>query len=208
MRGKQMPDAKYKPDGSQDRPDEMDRMLAATLANYAAVEPPAGLEERVLAHLRVGPLRPPLRGWLHWGFAGAVAVIVVVAVLAWISTRRPHFPIAHHPPATIPQRATQETKPALHATHEVAAVKPASKRKPVARRAPVSTAVAAYPKLDQFPSPQPLTAEEIALARYVKNFPKDARLVAQTQEEFELEAQKEMTEGSETWSSGSTQHER
>ena len=208
MKGKQMPDANYRPGGSHDRPGELDDLLDAALSKYAAVEPPAGLEGRVLAHLRVGPLRPPLRGWLHWGFAGAVALIVVVAVLAWISTRRPHFPSAHHPPATIPQPSTQQTKPALQATDDVAAVKPASMWKPVARRAPVSTAVAAYPKLDQFPSPQPLTAEEIALALYVKNFPKDARLVAQTQEEFELEAQKEMTEGSETWSSGSTQHER
>lgn len=203
-----MPDANYKPGGSQDQPGELDRILDATLAKYAAVEPPAWLEERVLAQLRVGPLRPPLCRWLHWELAGAVAVIVVVAVLAWISIRLPQLPIANHSPVTISQPSIQETKPALHATDEVAAVKPASVRKPVARRAPVSTAVAAYPKLDQFPSPQPLTAEEIALAQYVKNFPKEARLVAQTQEEFDLEAQKEMTEGSETWSSGSTQHER
>jgi hypothetical protein len=201
-----MPDANYNPGKSQDQPDELDRMLDATLSKYAAVEPPVGLEERVLAHVRVGPLRP-LRRWLDWGFAGAVAVIVVVAVLAWISTRLPHIPIANHSPVTIPQPSTQQTKPASHATDDVA-VKPPLMRKRVARRAPVSTAVAAYPKLDQFPSPQPLTAEEIALAQYVKNFPKEARLVAQTQEEFELEAQKEMTEGSETWSSGSTQHER
>jgi len=69
-------------------------------------------------------------------------------------------------------------------------------------------AVAAYPKLDQFPSPQPLTAEQIALAEYAKNFPKEARLVAQAQEEFELEAQKEMNDVLESRLSASTQRER
>jgi hypothetical protein len=208
MKGKQMPDANYKPGRSQDRPGELDRMLDATLAKYAAVEPRAGLEERILSHLCAEPLRPTRHRWLEWGLAGAVALIAVVAVLAWIPGRIPHFPIASHPPATFQRPATQETKPAPHATDEVAAAKHASVPKRVARRAPASTAVAPYPKLDQFPSPQPLTAEEIALAEYAKNFPKEARLVAQAQEEFELEAQKEMNDVLETRLSASTQHER
>lgn len=209
MKVKQMPDANYKPGGSQDQSGKLDRMLDATLAKYAAVEPRAGLEERILSHLRAGPLRPPRHRWLQWGLASAVAMIAVVAVLAWIPRQIPHFPIASHPPATIPRPATQETKPAPHATDEVAAVKRASVPKPVARRAPTTTAVARYPKLDQFPSPQPLTAEEIVLAQYVKNFPQEAQLVAQAQEEFALETQKVMNDvGSETRLSVSTQQER
>lgn len=71
------------------------------------------------------------------------------------------------------------------------------------------TAAAAKPKLEQFPSPSPLSAEEIALARYARNFPKEAQLVAQAQREFELETEKEMNHrGSETGPSGSTQQER
>jgi hypothetical protein len=209
MKGKQMPDANYKPGGSQDQPGKLDRMLDATLAKYAAVEPRAGLEERILSHLRAEPLRSPRHGWLQWELAGAVAVIAVVAILAWSTSRVTHRVIANHPPATIPRPATQETKPAPHATDEVADVKRASVPKPVARRAPTSTAVALYPKLDQFPSPQPLTAEEIVLAQYVKNFPQEAQLVAQAQEEFALETQKVMNDvGSETRLAGSTQQER
>ena len=69
--------------------------------------------------------------------------------------------------------------------------------------------VAADPKLDQFPSPQPLSAEEIALAQYARNFPKEAQLVAQAQEEFEIEIEKEMNDaGSETRRSGSIEQER
>ena len=99
------------------------------------------------------------------------------------------------------------TYTSLHATDEVAAAKHAS-RKPAARRVPASTA-AAHPKLDQFPSPQPLSAEEIALVQYVENFPKEARLVAQAQQEFALETQKIMNDtGLETRPSGPIQQER
>ena len=78
-------------------------------------------------------------------------------------------------------------------TTEVAEAKPASRQKSVVHRMLASRAVA-HPKLDRFPSPQPLSAEEMALAHYVKDFPKEARLVAQTQEEFALETQKEMND--------------
>ena len=208
MKGNQMPDVNCKPGRSQDQPDELDRLLDATLAKYADIEPRAGLEDRILAHLHTEPLRPPRHGWLQWGLAGAVAGIAVVTILVWSPSHVPHPVIANHPQATILRPATREGKPAPHATNEIAAAKHASMPKAVARRAPASTAVAAYPKLDQFPSPQPLTAEEIALAKYAKNFPKEARLVAQAQEDFELEAQKEMNDVLETRISASTQHER
>ena len=45
-----------------------------------------------------------------------------------------------------------------------------------------STKLAADPKLDVFPSPRPLSEEELALARYVRNFPSDAKQVAQAQQ--------------------------
>jgi hypothetical protein len=54
-----------------------------------------------------------------------------------------------------------------------------------------------------------LSAEEIALAQYVENFPKEAGLVAQAQEEFAIETQKVMNDaGSETRPSASNQQER
>ncbi len=47
----------------------------------------------------------------------------------------------------------------------------------------VEQGAAAIPKLDQFPSPQPLSEQERILAGYVENFPERAALVAKMQSE-------------------------
>lgn len=189
--------------------DHLDRVLDAALAKYASVEARAGLEDRVLANLRVESLRPSRHPWLRWGLAGAVAVLAIIAVVAWRSSRTPHPVIANYPPVTIQRPSTQDAKLAPNATHEVGAIKHASMRKPAARRMRASTAVATYPKLDQFPSPQPLSVQEMTLAQYVRNFPKEAQLVAQSQEAFDLETQKVMNHaGSETRTSSPIEQER
>lgn len=183
-----MADTNHKPGGSQDQAGELDRVLDAALAKYAAVEPRTGLEERVLAHLRAEPL-PSRHAWWQWGLAGAVSAIAIVAILAWRSTRVSHPVIANHPPARIQQPSPQETNPVPDAATKVAVAKHAPLRRPAARRATVA-AVAATPKLDQFPSPQPLSSEELALARYVQEFPEEAMRIAKTQAEYDLEMQK------------------
>lgn len=175
--------------------DDLDHTLDAALAKYAAVEPRVGLEDRVLARLHSEPSRSSRRIWFQWGLAGAAAAILFVGLLAWRSTRVAHPVIANHPPAAIQQQSIPGTNPAPRVKDDVATAKHAPSPKPAARRAPASTAVAASPKLDQFPSPQPLSTEEIALARYVKNFPKEARLVAQAQEDFAVETLKIMNDG-------------
>jgi len=64
--------------------------------------------------------------------------------------------------------------------------------------------MAAEDRLDRFPSPQPLSEQELALARYVSEFPQEATLIARTQAEFENEIRQKMKEtGSETDDYGS-----
>lgn len=187
--------------------DHLDRVLDSALAKYSAVEPRAGLEERVLVQLRSDELQPSRRVWLRWGLAAAVAAVAVVAVLAWRSSPAPHTVVETHPPVTIHEPSIQAAKSGPDTTNEIAMAKHTSTQKPAAL--PVPATIAAHPKLEQFPSPQPLSAEEIALAHYVKNFPKEAQLVARAQEEFAIETQKEMNDaGSGTRSSDSIQQER
>ncbi len=188
--------------------DDLDRVLDAALAKYAAVDPRTGLEERVLAHLRTEALQPPRRMWLQWSLAAGVAVVVRVAVLVWRSSRVPHHVIAKRPPVTIQSPSVQKARSAPDSTNEAAISKHASTRKTAVHPVIAAKAIA-HPKLDQFPSPQPLSAEEIALAMYVKNFPKEAQLVAQAQEEFAAEAQRIMNNaGSESRTSSPIQQER
>ena len=167
--------------GAVQREDELDRTLDAALANYTAVEPRPGLNERVLANLRAERARAPMRFWWRWGFAAAV--LVIGAALAW-RTAKPSHPVLVNRPAETQPAPTQAPQPA-HAGAEtvLARVPPVRKQ----NRRPIPTKQAADPKLDVFPSPQPLTDEELALARYVRNFPGDAKRVAQAQEASERE---------------------
>ena len=187
--------------------DDLDHLLDAALAQYAAAEPRMGLEERVFARLRSEALQPPRRASLWWGMAAGVAVIAVVAVLAWRSSQVPRPMISHHRPVAVQTPSVHEANPGTQ-SNQVAVVKHTPTRTRAARRAHESIEIS-NPKLDQFPSPKPLSTEEIALASYVKKFPKEAQLVAQAQEEFALETEKVMNDaGSGSRTSTSIQQER
>jgi hypothetical protein len=201
--------------------DELDWELDAALSKYIAVEPRAGLEERILANLRaeqsnlVAP-RVWGRACWHWGLAGAVAVVVVVALaLAWRTGKPARRVVAKHTSA--PVHATGET-PAQVASNTGSSGVPTSTgkslRRITARGSHVPGSVPAPPKLDppkldQFPSPQPPSPEELALRKYVSRFPQEATLIARTQEEFEKEIQQMMKDQhSDTEYSNSYQQER
>ncbi len=173
--------------------DPLDREFDAALAKYAAVEPRAGLEDRVLAQLLAERERVPVRAWWRWGLAGSPAAIVIVAMaLAWRAGRSAHLPMANYP-TTTEQIRRPANPPAAAASERLVGNTPtraSRSRRPIAvrRAAPGVQAVAqADPKLDVFPSPQPLSKEELALAQYVRNFPTDAKQVAQAQEASERE---------------------
>ena len=155
---------------------ELDPALDAALANYTAAEPRAGLEARVLANLRAQPERAPHRSWWNWRAAGAVATVVVVALaFAWNSGRPSHPAVtANHvsPPAQSPMKEEKQAVSNLSSKQ----VRP---RQPsTAVNARVKAVAAANPKLDQFPSPQPLSEQEKLLQNYVAQYPEHAVLVA------------------------------
>ena len=170
--------------------DPLDEQIDAALAKYAHVEPRVGLEERVLANLRSQP--QPVRGiwWWRWAAVGAMAVLVL-ALLAWrldIQTkgrvvRQPVTPDQKVQPQVAINTPSTPVQPTPVSLRHV--------KKQASRR--VALAVS-EPKLDQFPSPQPLTPEELALARYVKQFPEEATLIAKAQDELEKQLQQKMME--------------
>jgi hypothetical protein len=175
----------------QSRGDELDRVLDAALAKYTAVEPRTGLEERVLANLRSAA--PLANGaWWRWSLAAALAaVLLIVITLAWRSRAPSHPAIANHPTSTEHRDAGPEKNVAHHDANVIP--RPRLAHRAHARgSAPV---VAAVPKLDQFPSPHPMSAQEQILAIYVAQFHDEAVLVARARKEaMDRDREQEMRE--------------
>ncbi len=166
----------------------LDHELDAALAKYSNVEPRAGLEERVLANLRAEQSGVPVGAWWRWSVAGAVLIVAVALLWRW---ERPSHPVVAVRPAN-PTQASQQRKQLVSNGVEsgVRIQTSNSVRKKIRNVSPV--VVADGPKLDQFPSPQPLTEQELALARYVREFPQEANLIATAQVESEKEIQQKM----------------
>jgi hypothetical protein len=168
--------------------DELDSMLDAVLAKYAAAEPRAGLEDRILANLQAERDRVPNRAWWRWSVAGALAaLLVVVLALAWRSSRPPHPAIANHS-STAPQVAKQPATPivATGGGNEVRGNQAQRQERATLRRSAMHRArpeaiASANPKLDQFPSPRPLSEQEKILLDYVERFPEEAVRIAEAQ---------------------------
>ena len=137
--------------------DELDRLIEGALAGYSDAEPLAGLEERVVNRVRAARAR---RRVVAWAAAVAVAAsVVVVGVVVRTERRVPPKP------AEV-AGVTNVAPPAAVATPE-----------PRIRRAARSRRPKALPKLEQFPAPEPLTAEEKALLALVEHDPKEAQQV-------------------------------
>jgi len=179
--------------------DALDRELDAALAKYAAVEPRAGLEERVLANLRARGEHAPARGWWRWAVAGALAAVVVIAVALALRSGKPaQRQVTNQPPSAKPSQQARFESPNTLLTgrgDKLAQHTQNSGLKTNARHADRATVTASAPKRDQFPSPEPLSEQEKMLARYVENYPEQATLIAQARtEELQRELAEEMAE--------------
>jgi hypothetical protein len=166
---------------NQNSPDsEMDRLLNAALKQYAAVQPREGLEGRILARLRSQSAEPISYGPWRWlAAAAAVAALAVIISMALHPHARPQRTLEQHPSGTLPAGTVAAS----------AQAKPTMKRPKRRLQAAADTQVAkALPKLDQFPSPQPLSEQEKLLASYVEVYPKQAAVLAKLRtEELERE---------------------
>jgi hypothetical protein len=157
---------------------EVSDELEAALAQYALVEPRAGLEQRVLANLR-GERESARRGWTSGWLpvaVGALAAAVVVAGAGVVLWKTPDGGAIAVSPVRPPQmRVLPDDVDAHYRT--LAADKSGERRKSTVG-GNGSRILAVQPKLEQFPSPRPLSEQERILASYVERFPETAELVA------------------------------
>lgn len=164
--------------------DELDRVLDAALAKFAAVQPRSGLEERVLAHLRAEQARVPDRAWWRWSAIAAVAAVIVVLLALSLRSDKPSPPIAiNH--LSIPTQAPKERATQVVPNAQRREVRPQERavRKLAVPTSPPEVGIARAPKLEQFPSPQPLSEQEKLLCNYVAQNPEQAVLLARARTE-------------------------
>jgi hypothetical protein len=184
-------------------------MLDTALAKYATAEPRTGLADRVLANLPAEHTRTPAPSWWRWSVPAALAVVIVAVALALRSGRSSLPVVTDH--STAQMQGTQEPAKQLVSNRERGGVRsadPGPARNKTGHHSHPPVEIALPPKLDQFPSPQPLSEQEIALARYAHQFPQEATLVALAQVEYENEIQQQMKDARPETGSDLYQQER
>jgi hypothetical protein len=167
----------------------LDRELDMALAKYAAVEPRAGLEERILAGLKAEREQGAARAWWSWPKAAALvaaAVVIVAALLMWRSWNPARDTVAQHPsnqvhPNQVQQGPWPQTGSSTGENVRREAAAPVRRKRNHSSHIPV--VVATEPRLEQFPSPRPLSDQEKILASYVARYPEHATLIAQARAE-------------------------
>lgn len=179
---------------------DVDRWLESALSRYGKGEPRTGLEGRVLAALQTE--RNRIVSWHGgWWAATAAAALAALVVGAWLweSDRevKPENTAGIRTTAA-PEGAHSVKSPFPGITHPAGTT---SAEKVVKRRRvnqpSRELAARATPKLEQFPSPQPLSEQEQILMSYVANYPETAALIAQARaEELQREGEREAAEAS------------
>ncbi len=143
--------------------DELDRQIEAALTTYA--EPAEGIDEQLLTMRTMASIRAsgkPRRGWLWAMFA--VPTLACLLVLAFTFQKPVRRLQPYSARLAAPMNPAQDIRRPLpvanHSTrHRVASA---------GRQTPIH-AKRQMPKLDQFPSPKPATATEIALLDFAEN---------------------------------------
>ncbi len=157
--------------------------LDASLKQYGEAEPRPGLEGRVWANLRAEHEPGPDGRWIWAPGLGVLLAVMVSGGIFWARGpgALPETTSRHRSAPVVPRQA-----PAPLATTEARSPADSALLSSVPRRAArrSSAAVGDQPRLEQFPSPRPLSEQEEMLARYVQEETQEAKLVAKAQTEM------------------------
>jgi len=143
---------------------DVEQWLDSALSQYSKAEPRTGLESRVLANLQAERNRiASQKNW--WRAMGTVAAAVVIAAGVWVGDngRKKNAGGVAETSTPIHEEAQRsiEPRPSQQAVHPA---KEAAQRKP-ANQPSRELAVAAAPKLEQFPSRRNMSEGERLLLR-------------------------------------------
>jgi hypothetical protein len=180
---------------------DVDQWLEDGIGAYSQAEPRAGLEGRVLAGIAAQGRQTRWR-FAWWGvLAFGCAVSAIAVVWLGLGDRKSPLPgpIAK---VTVPERVVpeQSDEAAIRDDESSVGTTSAQDRSRPGQATPVRqkltrTTPRRTPRLEQFPSPQPLSEQERILMSYVAKYPETAVLVAQARtEEREQERKEEEAE--------------
>jgi hypothetical protein len=164
-----------------DRSPILDDLLDSGLKQYGQVLPPTGLETRVFANLRAEQENRVARPWPWWPTAVTVALCALAAG-ALFMIRKP----GNGPELRIHRSAADTASQGRHtpaATNPVSAptLSAGSKGRAGVRSRSRVAPISVEPRLEQFPSPAPLSEQEEMLVRYIRERPHEAALIARAQ---------------------------
>jgi hypothetical protein len=161
-----MPD-RHQPEWIQppEQGSELDALLRSSIASYGEPAPNSELAQRILIRIAAEPEQAAPRRWLPWAIALPVAACLITFFILF-EARPVHAPAGIANQAQIPAPlhnyvAADESHPVQHENKKTL-IRPRLRL----RLAAVGSEPEALPKLDVFPTPQPLTPAERALADF------------------------------------------
>ena len=149
--------------------EKAEQWIDDALAEYARAEPRSGFQGRVLVRLRLAEGQTHQNGWWRWAFAIGAAAMCLLALL-WLG----HLSSRQVSKTQITNGGPTAKEAAAKASERI---EPLQQR----RRGPAKVKTIPAPKQEQFPAVLPLSDQERMLARYVRDFPEKAALVARAQ---------------------------
>ncbi len=188
----------------EDRDKFAERWLDAALKQRGEAEPAPGLEQRILSTLRERGAQERWQWRWWWPAFNTVAAVILFGTLVLVVRDHPREAprLAGQTPATSRQTPSgAQQVPPLRKLETSAAKTPARVR---VKRGVASAVPDRGPRLEQFPSPQPLSEQEQLLARYVSEFHDEGVMIAKMQAEQRIQDELEgrrLQQGTDTPSS-------
>jgi hypothetical protein len=146
-----------------DKNGTVDRWLDAGLRQQAQVVPSEGLENRILANLS----EQRRSHTYYWRWTPVLAGLIFVVIMAIFWPKQAAQPVIQS------DEVRPQPSQAIKSTPEIASqTRRTPPRHATGKSADDATAATA-PKLDQFPSPRPLSQQEELLLAYLRQVPKE-----------------------------------